>query len=386
MKRFFLFCGLLFGASGADFAAAQPSRPPATTQVAPTPAIEDQPIEDKPIEDKPIEKQSIEKQSIEKRSVEDETIPDTLAPESNAASMSGNSVSPTPATGEIQGEATQTGASISSWASPLTTFEPPFMRQALVAGVIVALMCSFLGTYVVLKRIVFVGVALAEISSTGIALGILFGFAPVLGAIVFTLLGVLLVSVRWSPRQVPHDSFIGIVFFLASALSLLFLAHSANGETQMLKLLQGDVLTANALETGEMAVTFAFLALIHVLFAKEFVMVSFDRDVADTLGFRAGAWEFLLFLTLGVTISFSIRTAGVLVTSTLLVIPAATALLLCKHLRGAWILAPLLGVVPVIAGLHFSFVWDLPSSAVIVLMSFLLFLPALMWRLVQQRS
>ena len=284
-----------------------------------------------------------------------------------------------------EGEMVQPQSQANAW-SLAATFQQEFMRHAAIAGIIMALMCSYLGLYVVLKRIVFVGVALAEVSSTGIALAILLGFAPMLGAIGFMILGVTLLSIHWSPRRVPHESFIGIIYSIAAALSVLFLAKSPTGETHMMKLLQGDVLTVSVPETWQMVFAFAIVALLHMLFSKEFLMVSFDRDAASTQGFRAGAWDYLLFLTIGVTIAFSIRTAGVLVTSTMLTLPAATALLITQHLRWARLVTPLLGVLPVVAGLHFSFVWDLPSSAIIVLLSFLLLLPALGWHFLKQRA
>ncbi len=123
------------------------------------------------------------------------------------------------------------------------TFQIDFLRHALFAGILVALMCSYLGVYVVLKRIVFVGVALAELSSAGIAVGLWLGFSPIWGAMLLVLLGVTMFAVRWSPRRVPSESTIGIVYSVAGALAILCISKSAMGETHMLKLLQGDVLT-----------------------------------------------------------------------------------------------------------------------------------------------
>jgi ABC-type Mn2+/Zn2+ transport system permease subunit len=258
--------------------------------------------------------------------------------------------------------------------------ENAFMRQALVAGLLVALMCSFLGVYVVLKRIVFVSVAMASMSSAGIALGLLLGFAPIYGAIALTLLGVLLFSVQWSPRRVPRESYIGVLYAIAAAAGILLVARSAQGEGHMLTLLEGDILTITPLQTWEMAGAFAVVALLHAVFSKEFLLVSFDRDQAATLRFNAAGWDLLLFLTIGVVIAFSIRAAGVLVTTSMLVLPAVTALLITSRLRAAWIAAALLAIVPVPLGLHLSLLsHEFPSSALIVALSFGLLLPALLY-------
>ena len=257
--------------------------------------------------------------------------------------------------------------------------ENGFMRQALLAGVLVALFCSYLGLFVVLKRTVFVSVALAEMSSAGVALGLLCGFSPSWGAALFTLLGVVLFSLRLSPRRVPHESYIGLLYCVAGALGILLLARSAQGESQMLTLLQGNILTGKTSEIWQMAGAFAVVALVHLLFHKEFMLVSFDRDQAATLGFNPLWWEFLLLLTVGVVIAFSVRAVGVLLTTALLILPAMTALLWTNRMRSAWIAAAILAIIPVPLGLHFSLLSDsLPPSPLIVALSFLILLPSLL--------
>jgi len=260
-----------------------------------------------------------------------------------------------------------------------------FMRHALYAGLLVALMCSYLGLYVVLKRIVFVGVALAEVSTTGIALAMVVGFSPMLGALSFMLLGVILFSMHWSPRRVPHESYIGVVYSVASALSILLIAKSPGNESNMLSLMKGEVLTVDPAETMQMLIVFAVVALIHAVFSKEFILVSFDRESANTIGYSAAKWDMLLFLTIGVVIAFSIRSVGALLTSAMLILPAATALLITNRLRHASIAAPILGVIPVFVGLYLSIQpsIDLPASALIVMVSLVMLLPAVaysVWR------
>lgn len=252
-----------------------------------------------------------------------------------------------------------------------------FLWQALYAGVLVAALCSYLGLFVVARRMVFIGVALAEISSAGIALGLLLGFAPLWGALGFMTLGVALFSQRWAPRRVPPDAVVGVFYTLATALGILIIAKSAQGESHMLTLLRGDVLAVYPSETIQMALVFAGIALVHLLFGKEFLLVSLDRDMASTLGFSAARWDFLLFLTIGVAVSLSIRSVGVLMTATMLIAPATSALLLAPRWNRAAIVAPLLGMLAVMIGLWVSFIADFPASAVIVTVSFLFMAPVL---------
>lgn len=256
------------------------------------------------------------------------------------------------------------------------TFQSDFMRQALFAGLIAGGMCAYIGVYAVLKRFVFVGVALAELSAAGVALAILIGLSPMGVAVAFVAAGVALFSVRWSPRRVPNESYIGIGYAFAAALSILLIAKSAKGESQMLELLYGNVLTVSPRETLEMLGVFVVVAAIHSLFGRVFVGVSFDPDFAETLGFRARGWNLLLYLTVGVVIAYAIRSVGVLFTFGMLVLPATAALLLVNRLKSAFLLAPVLAVVPVVLGLHLSLKYDLPGSAAIVAISFALLIPA----------
>ena len=267
--------------------------------------------------------------------------------------------------------------------------EHSFMCQALVSGVLCALLCSYLGLFVVLRRIVFVSVALAQMSSAGVAFGILsasfpflatvglhHGLPPAWGAAIFTLAGVVFFALRISPRRVPPDSTIGMAYCLAGALAILLIARSAEGEGDMLQLLQGNILTGTAAETIKIAVVFGVLSTVLWLCRKEFLMVSFDRDLATTQGFRTGLWDFLFYAILGIAIAFSVRAVGVLLTTALLIIPATSALLWSQNWRAVRVLAPLFGVFAVPIGLHFSLVLeDFPPSPLVVA---LLFLPLLL--------
>lgn len=262
-------------------------------------------------------------------------------------------------------------------------FAPKFMRQALLAGVSAALLLSYLGLYVVGRRMVFIGVGLAEMSSAGIALGLMVGFSPLLGALGFMFLGVVLFSRRWAPRRLPGDAVIGVFYLTAIALGILLIAHSPRGEMHTLTLLRGEVLAVYPNETWQMIGVFGVLAAVHALFAKEFLLVSIDRDTAASQGLAASRWEFLLVLTIGIAVSLAIRSMGVLLSATLLVLPAATALLVCSRWKHAVVLAPLLGAGCVTLGLMFSLYQDLPASAVIVALAFTLLMPALLWRAVR---
>ncbi len=244
-----------------------------------------------------------------------------------------------------------------------------FMRSGLLVGMMVAAACAYIGLYVVLKRVVFMGIALAEVSSAGVALGLALGFDPIIGSIALMFIGVFLFSIRWSPRQVPQDAFIGVGFALASASAMLLVASSPRGEAHLLDLLRGEILTVGAWDVGATAIGLGIVALIHFLFLKEILFTSFDPETASAFGYSIRFWEAVLYVTLGLTIALGIHATGVLFTSGCLVIPAAAALLISRKFAPCAIIAITFGIVPVPLGLYLSFVRDVPASAAIVTIS-----------------
>ena len=369
------------------FKAPTPTTPAPTASTISVPAAAPGNIEDQAIPDVPP------------GNIEDEPIPDDIPAVSKTPDASLRPLPTAPAQPNLaphqHGAASDDMTQLQDenpvqWWQIWRSFTGPeheFMRRALIAALLVALLCGYLGVYVVLKRIVFVGVALAEMSSAGVALGLLLGFSPLWASALLTLAGTILFSLRLASRRFPNETSIGLVYALAAAVGVMLIAKNAHGEAEMLKLMQGDVLTVDSAETLQMGVVFFVVALAHALFRKEWTLVSFDRDQATTLGWNAGLWDFTLFLSIGISIALSIRAGGVLLTSAMLVMPAATALLLCDRMKNALLVAPILGATSVVLGLHFSlFSFDVPASAASVLFAFVWLFLALIFARVKGRA
>lgn len=263
-----------------------------------------------------------------------------------------------------------------SKATPAQVFGIEFMRRALVSGLLVSGVCAFLGMYVVLRRMVFLGVALSQMSSAGVALALLTNTAPMLGSTALMLAGVGLMSYPWAPRKVRQDAFTGVGYAVASALGVLLLAKSPQGEGHLLNLLFGNILLVSAHDVMITEFVLGGVVLLHALFAKELLFVSFDADSASASGYKTRLWEALLYLSVGLTIAFAIHAVGVMLAFSALVLPAVTALLVTRRWRSATLVALLVGLIPVPVGLYLSFVWDLPPAATIVAFSFGLLLLA----------
>jgi len=240
------------------------------------------------------------------------------------------------------------------------------MQKALIVSLISGAFLSFLGVYIVLRRIVFVGIALSQITACGFAFGFLLGINPFICSVIFTLIGVIFFSARQTEIKIPHEAIIGLAYALASSLVILFIAKSAQAETHILNLLSGNILTVTNSQVYITLTIFSLALVCHYLFYKQFIFVSFDPETANTSGINTKLWDFIFYLLLGIVISTSIMTSGVILTFGYMVIPPVGALILVKNLKKTFFVSVIFGLIASFSGLYLSFILDLPSGPTIV--------------------
>jgi zinc transport system permease protein len=245
-------------------------------------------------------------------------------------------------------------------------------REALYGALVIALACSVLGVYVVLRRIVFVGAALAQISSAGIALalfltgvGVTLGFLtnPTIMSLLLTLVAVL-VFASGTRGRIPPDATIGITYAVAAALGILLIAKAASGEAHDI-FLSGNILGITRSDTLVLLAVTVPVLVLHAVFYKELLFVSFDRETARTLGYNVRWWDLLLYLTLGVVIASAMQFAGVMLVFNFLVLPAVTGLLLSRTMRGVFFWSVTSALAAAFVGFSLSVPFDLPSGPAI---------------------
>lgn len=238
-----------------------------------------------------------------------------------------------------------------------------YFQNALVAGTLVGVTCSFVGVYVLLTRIVFLGITLAQIASAGVALALLLGWNPLVTALAASIGSSIAFSqIRWRGRA-PIEGVLGASYVVAAALGTVFIAKNPVGEARALTVLFGNILSVPAHELAALVIASLAVLLVHLVFHKEFIFVSFDFETAAAQGVKARLWSLVLYLSLGVAIAFAIRSAGVLLTFTLLVVPAFGARLLTRGLGPLFAAAVGLGTLSIPIGLGAAFALDLPTGA-----------------------
>lgn len=245
---------------------------------------------------------------------------------------------------------------------------------SIAGALVVAVGCSIVGVFLVLRRIVFVGAALAQLSSAGVALAILlqslgwslmFITDPLLLSFAVTLVGTSIFGLKASTGNLPPDAGLGVVFVVAGAVAVLFLARSAQADIYDL-FFGGDVLLIPTEQLLALGAVIGPVLLLYCLFYKEFLFVSFDDEMAETLGFHIKRWNVGLFATFGIVITLSIQTVGVLLAFAYLVLPALIGLLVGRRLSWVFTGALFSGVAGTLAGFIISVYLDLPSGAMII--------------------
>jgi ABC-type Mn2+/Zn2+ transport system permease subunit len=259
-----------------------------------------------------------------------------------------------------------------------TLFEilsPDFLlRQALIGSVLVGLVCPLVGVYFVLRRMIFLAVALPQLSAAGIAFSFFvyrvivgphqhFGLTErslaMIGSFAFTLLGLLILAALERHKETV-EARIGLTYAMAAAATILFVAADPGADAHMVSLLKGDILATTSASLGVLATVFGAVVLVLLAFRKEFLLVSFDRDLAIVFGKRVGLWDSLLYLLIGVTISLGVMFAGPLVTFGFLVVPPLTARLLTHHMLTFSLVAAGLGAATAFVGFYCAYRFDLP--------------------------
>jgi ABC-type Mn2+/Zn2+ transport system permease subunit len=265
---------------------------------------------------------------------------------------------------------------------------PDFLlRNSLYAGLVVGIICPLLGVFFVMRRMIFLGVALPQISSAGIALAFfLHGLELHLlpheteehwmalgGSLALTSLALLVLALLERRRGARTEARIGVAYVLASATSILLVAASPHGEAHVLSLLKGEIVAVSDQSLALLVTGYALVALALARWHRELVLVSYDRDLAVALGRRAAAWDVTLFALIGLTISLGVMTVGPLVVFAFLLIPPLVAIRVVRGIRWISAVAAALGAVAALAGFYCSYRLDLPlgpTDAVVLTMLF----------------
>jgi len=277
---------------------------------------------------------------------------------------------------------------------------PDFLlRNSVYTSVLIGFACPLVGVFLVLRRLVFIGVALPQIASTGIAIAFsvpmwlgllqpehaahsehLYAFA---GSTFFSLGAILVMAFLERRGGGSIEGRLGTAYVVAAALSIIILSKNRYGEVGWLDLMKGEVITIDNFDLALTGVTLALVLAVLGLFHKEILFVSFDRAMAITLGKNILLWDIVLYLLIGLTVSMAVLSVGPLIAFGFLLIPALTSHQFARTMRQFTIAASFLGGVSSFVGFWIAYEYNLPVGPTdVVLLGvvfFLAFLAKKLW-------
>lgn len=252
-------------------------------------------------------------------------------------------------------------------------FSEPELQRALVSGVLAAIAFAAIGTWVVIRGMTFLGDALAHGIIPGVALAILFGFSPVIGAAIAAV--VMIAGINFVHRQTAfsEDTGIGLLFVGMLALGVILATAEGMHPEELLALLFGDVQSITGGDVIMMAII-AGLAVVTTLgLYRHFLVMSFNEEKAELFGLHPNATHAIMLGLLTIAIIGSFQTVGTLLVFGLLIGPPATAALLVRRVPTMMLTAAGIGAASVVIGLVVSYHLEISGSATMAVVPIIAF-------------
>lgn len=247
----------------------------------------------------------------------------------------------------------------------LAPFGLPFMQRALLAGLLAGVTCGVVGTWVVLRRVVFLGEALGHGIVPGVAIALLVGASPVLGAAVSAAVMAAGVNGVARFRRLGEDTGIGLLLVGMLGLGVIIVSRSRSFAVEVTAVLFGSVLGVRVVDLWVAAAAAALAVLVVVVGHRAFLAATVDERVAALAGLRPDRSRLALLALVALAVVASFRTIGALLVVALLVAPAAAAVLLARRVAMVMLIAVLLAWAAVLVGLLASYHLDLAAGGAI---------------------
>jgi len=259
----------------------------------------------------------------------------------------------------------------------LSLLQYDFIQNALAAGLLAGIACGVVGTYVVVRRMVFISGGLSHATFGGIGMAYYLGFNPLTGALLFAILGALGIGAASQKTRLSEDTTIGVLWASGMALGVVFVGLASGYAPDLFSYLFGNILTVQRGELLTMLALDAVILAIVLVFYKEFLAVSFDEEFTRVEGVPARALDLLLLGLVALTIVTVIRVVGIVLVIALLTIPPAIARYYTASLSRMMLLSSVIGVALSVAGLALSYALNIASGATIILLGSLTLLVVL---------
>jgi zinc transport system permease protein len=256
----------------------------------------------------------------------------------------------------------------------LEIFAFGFMQRALIAGIAISSVCSVIGLFLVLRRQSLFGDSLAHMAFGGIAIGLFTNTYPLWTAFVASILAALGITKLRHSTNIPADSAVAIMLSSGLALGILLLSLSGGFSVDLFGFLFGNILLVSFEDTLLILVmTAVVLTSVSILY-KQFLYITFDEEQAKVSGIKVMRLNYLFIVLASLTVIASMRLVGILLISSLVVIPNITAMMLGRGFRKTALISVMLSIISVISGITLSYILNSAPSGTIVMISISIFL------------
>lgn len=251
-----------------------------------------------------------------------------------------------------------------------------FFQNALLGSLFASIACGIIGSYIVIRRLVFVSGGITHASLGGIGMGFYFGWNPIFSAMIFSILSAF--GIEWlSSRQgVREDSAIGSFWSLGMAIGIIFIYLKPGFAPNLSDYLFGNILTITHSDIVYLAILSFVLILVFALFGKQILFSAFDSDFAKTRNLPVNTIKYLMMMAIAITIVLSIRLVGIVLLMSILTVPQMTANLFTSNFSKMILLSILIGFFGCLVGLFLSAALDVPSGVFIIFTQIIVFLIA----------
>jgi zinc transport system permease protein len=252
-----------------------------------------------------------------------------------------------------------------------------FMQRALIAGVAVAITSSVIGLFLVLRRNSLFGDALSHAAFGGIAVGLVANIYPLWTGLTLSILGALGITKLRQSANIPADASVAILLSSGLALGLLLISMSGGFTLDLLSFLFGSILLVSVEDTLAILAMTGIILSIVILLYRQLMYITFDEEQARVSGLPISKLNYLFVVLASVAVIVSMRLVGILLVSSLIVIPNVTALLFGKGFKKTALISVSVSIFSVVAGIAISYAANLAPAGTIVLISTAVFLAAL---------
>ncbi len=266
----------------------------------------------------------------------------------------------------------------------LSIFEYQFFRHALATAILISLLAAMAGTYIVSRKIVFIGGGITHASFGGIGMAYYFGINPFAGAAVFavgTALGIEWISQKGKVRE---DSAIAILWSLGMAIGIIFVFITPGYTPNLMSFLFGSILSVGIGDIYLLMAAVLIVLACFLVFYRPILYTAFDPEFAKVMGVPVAAFRYLMAIIIALSIVVSIRSIGIILVLSMFTIPQITAMLFTQNFARIMPLAALWGITGSVAGLLAAYVLDIPSAASIIFFLSIQFLVIKMFFLIKK--